>query len=137
VTAFLENFADGSVKLYEIYKLLKTRRENRALFQEGAYVPLEVKGACRRHAVAFARKKGNKAAVAVALRCPASLSRAEGAFDWKDTWICIPPDLPRSWQDSLTDEHHVAEQVESGWGLRVGGLLGAFPAALLTAGESQ
>ena len=69
----LQTPTDGRVKLYVIYKLLQLRRKSRALFEQGDYIPLAVKGTYAEHVVAFCRKKDNAYAITVALRFPIAL----------------------------------------------------------------
>ena len=47
--------ADGSLKLYVTRSALRFRREHRALFAKGSYLPLRAVGDRHKHVVAFAR----------------------------------------------------------------------------------
>ena len=47
--------ADGSLKLYVTRCALRFRREHRALFAQGSYVPLRAAGEKNKHVIAFAR----------------------------------------------------------------------------------
>jgi (1->4)-alpha-D-glucan 1-alpha-D-glucosylmutase len=46
VPNLLKNSADGKIKLYLIQRALRCRRELHAVFEEGEYVPLAVRGFC-------------------------------------------------------------------------------------------
>jgi len=60
---------NGHVKLAWSRYLLKLRTELAGLFTDGDYVPLEVTGTHRDHFIAYARRRGRDAAVAVVPRC--------------------------------------------------------------------
>jgi (1->4)-alpha-D-glucan 1-alpha-D-glucosylmutase len=47
--------ADGSLKLYVTRSALRFRREHRALFAKGSYLPLRATGEKNRHVIAFVR----------------------------------------------------------------------------------
>src|SRR5262249_54858517 len=59
---------DGRAKMLVPSRALAFRRAHRALFEDGQYVPLEARGDRARHAVAFARRSGGEAAIALAAR---------------------------------------------------------------------
>src|SRR5690606_8695504 len=67
-TDLLTDWTDGRVKLAVTTALLRFRRAHRDLFIEGSYEPLEPDGAQRDHVVAFARRLGDRVAIAVAPR---------------------------------------------------------------------
>jgi (1->4)-alpha-D-glucan 1-alpha-D-glucosylmutase len=60
--------ADGRVKLYVTSRALSFRKNRRALFAAGEYLPLEAEGARSRSVVAFARRDGAEEALVVAGR---------------------------------------------------------------------
>jgi (1->4)-alpha-D-glucan 1-alpha-D-glucosylmutase len=59
-TELLRPWRDGGVKLDVTRRLLHLRREEPALFDGSAYLPLEVRGARADHLVAFARHHGDR-----------------------------------------------------------------------------
>jgi (1->4)-alpha-D-glucan 1-alpha-D-glucosylmutase len=77
--ALLQNMADGRVKLFVTWRGLAARREMRALFDEGDYVPIETAGEHAERVCAFARRYRDQAAVIVAPRLVAALVRDTGA----------------------------------------------------------
>jgi (1->4)-alpha-D-glucan 1-alpha-D-glucosylmutase len=121
---------DGRIKLFLIYKALKARKENQALFKDGDYVPLKAEGLFRDHVISFARKMEQKWAVTVAPRFFFALSGegrhplAEAA--WKDTEVLFPQEAPQSWKNALT-----GEKITGRGGISVAEILRIFPAALL------
>ena len=132
----LQTPADGRVKLYVIYKLLQLRRKSQALFEQGDYIPLAVKGTYAEHVVAFCRKKDNAYAITVAPRFPTALhnlnERRQHAVDWSDTYISLPEGTPTRWSETFTDR-----TILSCCGrLPLREVLAQFPVALLT-GDSD
>jgi (1->4)-alpha-D-glucan 1-alpha-D-glucosylmutase len=107
------------MKLFVTWRALDFRKSQRDLFARGEYVPLETRGACADHAIAFARRLEERWAVAVAQRWTHNLQ------DWADTEIVLPLNAPREWRDVLTG------LIPAGW--RMGELLKEFPVALLSA----
>jgi (1->4)-alpha-D-glucan 1-alpha-D-glucosylmutase len=107
------------VKMFVTHRALEFRRANRELFARGEYVPLEVKGSCAGHVVAFGRKLDRQWAVVVA---PRWTSRVR---DWGDTEIVVPAGIPAEWTDAITG------LVASNW--RVKELLAEFPVGMWTA----
>jgi (1->4)-alpha-D-glucan 1-alpha-D-glucosylmutase len=140
ISESLTDFEDGKVKIYEIYKALEARNKNKALFQEGDYVPLTVKGALKRHIVAFCRRKNAEWAVVVAPRCLADVV-GNGQLPlgevWTDTFLSMPPDAPKEWKETFTGESFSLNKTSDSEGFFVAELLGAFPVALLLSGESK
>lgn len=80
--------ADDRLKLFVTMTMLRFRRAERAVFDEGEYVPLAASGAMRRHVFAFARTHGTRVAVVAVPRLTVSLG------DWADTVIAAPPGAP-------------------------------------------
>lgn len=106
---------EGLPKLWVIYHALRVRRERPAAFDEnGAYTPIEPRGAKARHAVAYLR--GGQVLTAA----PRLAFQLNG--DWGDTTL----ELPRGkWRNQLTGEAWQEGAV------RMGELLQRFPVSLL------
>jgi len=109
------------MKLFVTHRGLEFRKSQRELFARGEYLPLEVRGECAAHVVAFARRLGDRWAAAVAARWTSQL------MDWEDTEIVLPEGAPREWRDAITG------LIPAGW--RMSELLREFPVALLGAGN--
>jgi (1->4)-alpha-D-glucan 1-alpha-D-glucosylmutase len=105
------------IKMFVTYRGLDFRRARPDLFARGEYLPLEVRGSCARHVIAFARRLEDQWAVVVAPRWTSQVQ------DWGDTEIVLPPGAPFEWSDCLTG------LAAGSW--RVGDLLKEFPVALL------
>jgi (1->4)-alpha-D-glucan 1-alpha-D-glucosylmutase len=105
------------LKLFVTYRGLDLRKSRRDLFARGDYLPLEVRGACARHVVAFARRLGDQWVATVAPRWTSKL------VEWGDTAIVLPAGAPAEWRDCLTG------LIPGSWKLE--DLLAEFPVALL------
>ena len=80
LSALVEGWRQGSVKLALTQRLLAWRRAHHELFAQGDYRPLAVAGAHRDHVIAFARTRGEAAAVLVVGRHFAALT--DGGRHW-------------------------------------------------------
>lgn len=69
--------ADGRIKQLVTWRLLHLRRQHRALFRNGNYVPLAVEGPAGDHALAFARLHEREAILVVTTRLLWTLCRGE------------------------------------------------------------
>jgi (1->4)-alpha-D-glucan 1-alpha-D-glucosylmutase len=136
----LDDFEDGKVKIYAINKALETRRNNRNLFENSAYVQLEVKGSFSNNIIAFCRKTKASCAVIVVPRLMANLTNMERlplGDVWGDTFVCLPLGVSKVWREIFTNQSMVSKKLGSDGGFYVGDLLQAFPVALLMQGESK
>ncbi|MBE0425728.1 MAG: malto-oligosyltrehalose synthase [Nitrospirae bacterium] len=89
------NRENGMIKLYLLYKSLNYRREKRALFDRGEYLPLEVMEGKADNVCAFARRIANREIVIAAPRFFTKLiSQPEdlplGKAVWNDSFIVVP-----------------------------------------------
>lgn len=128
----LDSWRDGDIKTYVLARALHERRARPGLFVGGAYDPVTVAGERARHALAFARRDEDAAALVVIPRFPASLHDhgVEGgrlwAPSWGDTSLEVPSTLTGSgWRNAFTGTR------TDGGTLRLDEVLGAFPVALL------
>ena len=60
VSSLLRIYHDGRIKLWLTGKRLNLRREHRALFSPGKYIPLPANGSKEENVIAFARVRGQK-----------------------------------------------------------------------------
>ncbi len=124
VKELLENWRDGRVKLFTIYRALRFRRANPGLFSSGEYIPLEVAGPGAGHVCAFARRAGNNWAIVAVPRLLAFMrytrfgakggnGKEEEMFPqnsilgdekWENTVLLLPDDAPRLWRNIFTRE---------------------------------
>ena len=56
INELLSTKEDGRIKLFLIWQALRARGENKDIFQQGDYLPLDVRGKFKDHIIAFARK---------------------------------------------------------------------------------
>ena len=122
---------DGRVKLYVVRQALALRRARAALFREGAYRALEVRGPLAAHVIAFARVRGPEVVLALAPRLWARRPAAEPPFgraSWPDdTRLVVPAELGGRYRNAFTDERLEARDGV----LPVADALASFPVALL------
>ena len=119
-----ENRLQGKAKVELIKILLQIRKTNRALFEEGTYLPLEVKGKYSEHVLVFLRHlEADWLMVAVPLGTAGLGTGREdfASFDWKDTRIILPLGVPQIWKNLVSDELAGPDVIEEG--LPLGGLL--------------
>jgi (1->4)-alpha-D-glucan 1-alpha-D-glucosylmutase len=126
---------DGRLKLFLIYKVLKARIRSPGLFQQGRYIPLDTTGRLRGHIIAFARSQEKEWALTIAPRFLTDLIE-EGEYPlgtktWQDTRVVLPPGVPGTWTDAITDRVVKAEER-----LPIGDALKFFPISLLIGREN-
>lgn len=121
---------DGRIKLFLMYRALRARRENVALFRDGDYMRVEVAGEFQDRLVAFARSAGNSQALTIAPRFLTGIVGEKGLPHgrevWRDTSLLLPEGFPNTFTDAIT-----GRVVEVGKALFVGDILARFPVALL------
>ena len=91
---FLPHWRDGRIKQAVIARTLALRRACPALFADGSYEPLEVRGRFADRLIAFARRLGDQVAVTIVPRLASRLLRSEqeilfNAGAWADTVIAF------------------------------------------------
>jgi (1->4)-alpha-D-glucan 1-alpha-D-glucosylmutase len=125
---------DGRVKLFVIHAGLAVRRAHRALFEGGAYRPLDSRGAWSEHVCAFARTAGDAAAVTIIPRLMARRgvdALPLGPEYWADTRLELPRELAGRYTNALTGEPVETAPAGEGAALLLANVFTAFPAALL------
>ncbi len=113
---WLLHAVDGRAKFWTTWRLLQLRQAHVPVFQQGQYLPLEVRGPRAAHVVAFARLHAGQWVVAVATRLHASMDMDPGVPPignrWEGTELLLPAGghggmgLPTQWQDALTHATH-------------------------------
>ena len=137
----LRLWPDPRIKLLVVWRTLQARAERADVFQQGTYLPLTVSGVHASHAVALARRYGDRWVVAaVPLHVQTLLRKTErleatgglAAIDWQDTMIELPPEAPRRWKDAFSDRTIDTEpNLEGSWSLAAGRFLTPLPVGLL------
>ncbi|MBI5672678.1 MAG: malto-oligosyltrehalose synthase, partial [Nitrospirae bacterium] len=137
VRSLLAEPNDGRIKLYITMRALNVRRENRLLFQQGEYIPLEGHGIRHEHLCAFARLHMEQAVVTVVPRLVVSLTSDAmrpplGSDVWGDTWVTVPSWRSGSpYRNLFTGEKLLSQPVGEHQMLSVAQVLRNFPVALL------
>jgi (1->4)-alpha-D-glucan 1-alpha-D-glucosylmutase len=136
----LESWSDGRVKLYVTCRTLELRRRSAALFRDGRYQPLAVRGDCAEHLCAYARVLDGTEALVVVPRLPARLlgDRAGpplGEPIWSNTTVLLPSGPDATIYRNVFDGADVAiNATAEGRELTVAHALAHFPVALLHQG---
>jgi (1->4)-alpha-D-glucan 1-alpha-D-glucosylmutase len=138
----LNNWQDGRVKSFLIYKTLHFRNENPNLFLMGEYLGLQASGLAARHSVTFARRRGDEWAVVVVPRFLTTLTALEkmplGRRFWKDSAVVLPGDAPTEWHNVITGEMIRSNRGSNqAAGIQFSDILKSFPVALLTGKVAQ
>ena len=131
----LTGLHDGRAKMYVIAGTLRFREEWREVFEQGAYLPLEIAGDQEMHLCAFARKLGEKVVIAVAPRHYLKLMGGKrdlplGPEVWGETVIKLPAEIPGGQFENLFTRETVVAGPEENV-LKVADLLRSWPVALL------
>ena len=122
-----QNWSTGAFKFFVLAKALAVRTRYPDLFLDGDYVPLQTGGSDGERVVAFARTKGDQAAViAVPRLCLGE--RPHSAFS-PDTFIALPDGFSKAeWRHVLTGKSLSASDV-----LYCRNIWATVPVAMLTA----
>lgn len=107
IRELLERPEDGRIKLFLTWKALSFRRNQGDLFADGAYLPLSASGGSRKHLLAFARREGDRWAIAAVPRLVTRLPSPGGFPVGRQAWgsrsiLVLPDGAPRHWRDVLT-----------------------------------
>ena len=131
----VENWHDGRIKLYLIWKILNIRRDNSRLFLEGDFAPVNVIGKRHNNVIAYARRDEHDWILTVAPRwlaranAPLATSRMQ-AF-WAGSQIALPVNTPRFWLNALTGETLEANSDRKNSKLALSDIFKNFHVALL------
>lgn len=108
INDLLENYTDGRIKLYTICKSLMERKKQKPLFDEGAYLPLEITGSRSNHGISYARRHHKDWCIIIAPKMLTSIADNNtfplGEQVWQDNYISLPEDAPFKWINVFTDE---------------------------------
>jgi (1->4)-alpha-D-glucan 1-alpha-D-glucosylmutase len=109
LSALLQQWTDGRIKLHVLSALLAERRRRPALFRDGAYSPLGVIGDQAEHIVAFLRKNDEAAIAVMVPRLVTGLGAGDGRLPIGEAWTdnavgCSPALAERRWISVLTGE---------------------------------
>jgi (1->4)-alpha-D-glucan 1-alpha-D-glucosylmutase len=127
--ALPESWPDGRIKLALTDRLLALRRELPALFQDGAYAPIEVRGPHANEILAFARVSGRDAVIVVVGRFFGRATEQGRRWPSADAWHASVA------LEGFAPVHNMLEagSAEADAAVPVSRLFGAVPVALLRA----
>ncbi len=140
-SAFLEDalkhWPESEAKLYVTWKALQLRQAHREVFHRGTYVPLYADDRSRSHVCAYSRGSGDTHVLVLAPVRSISLS-GKGSFPigertWRDNSVVLPPGIPTTYRDVLTDRCLAA----TGGRLMLAEVFERFPAAILVGHKRQ
>jgi (1->4)-alpha-D-glucan 1-alpha-D-glucosylmutase len=135
--SLIQEWKDGTPKLYVIFKALNYRKGNPLLFRDGNYIPLETAGNLREHICAFARLREEEAVLVIVPRFLIPLVERDtwgplGREIWGDTRIVIPEDIPGNRFTNIFTGERIEKTDQDGQGvLPLGHALANFPVAML------
>lgn len=133
INNLLSTRADGTIKLYLIYRILHLRGVWKEAFSGGSYVPLRVDGRYKNNVIAFLRISGENAILVVVTRFLTMIVNEErdpiGESVWQDTAVMLPMSYrDTTWVDSLSG----VSFVNTSQRMRVGTALTALPCVVAT-----
>lgn len=137
ISELLEMSRTEDLKFFFILRALEFRRRERALFERGDYIPLQVIGTKQEHVCAFARTFENKMCVVVVPRLVVGLTRGveqapTGQGVWEDTGVLLPTGMHQnSWREIFSGESIGIVEQQRQRVLRVADVLHATPVAVL------
>lgn len=122
----------GKIKLWLTGMLMTIRSDNRGLFEEGEYIPLEVKGRYNGNVLAFLRKHGDQSVLVAVPLGMAGLTDTIDVehFDWEDTEIILPTGIAVAWQDLLWGKPGAKDALNGG--IRINQLFTQVPIAVVS-----
>jgi (1->4)-alpha-D-glucan 1-alpha-D-glucosylmutase len=135
----VREWEDGSIKLYVTFRSLNYRKENRRLFMDGAYLPLEGEGDLKNHICAFARRGEGKVVLVVIPRFLTRLVKSPDALPlgrevWGDARVVIPGEMPVArFRNIFTAETIGTVEWDGRMGLALDRVFANFPVAILEA----
>ncbi|HEY8036580.1 MAG TPA: malto-oligosyltrehalose synthase [Methylobacter sp.] len=132
ISSLLENMEDGRIKLFVVTQTLHFRHQYAALFRDGEYLKIDVHGTGADQLLAFARKDQNNFAIIVVPRLMMHLVDKSLNDIWADTWLELPENAPRHYQELFSRCRVTAEPVGDYLQLCVREPLKRFPLAILS-----
>ena len=104
----VQNWHDGRIKLYFIWRILNLRRKYPRVFLDGQFLPMKTSGGRKVNLIAYARRRGNTWIMTIVPRWLAR-SKARPALGnlhsfWRGSHIALPGNAPQSWLNVLTGE---------------------------------
>jgi (1->4)-alpha-D-glucan 1-alpha-D-glucosylmutase len=131
-----QNWQDGRIKLYLIWRILNLRRRHPRLFLDGQFLPMKVIGKRKSNVIAYARRKGNTWVMTLAprwlARSKASLTLGGLRAFWLSSRVELPSGSPDSWMNVLTGESLKISRLRGQPFLYLRDIFKNFPVAVLS-----
>src|ERR1700733_7901006 len=104
----VQNWQDGRIKLYLIWRILNLRRKYPRVFLDGQFLPMKTTGEREANLIAYARRRGNTWIMTIVPRWLAR-SKASPALTrlqrfWRGSHVALPENAPQTWLNVLTGE---------------------------------
>jgi (1->4)-alpha-D-glucan 1-alpha-D-glucosylmutase len=136
-----QDWRDGRMKLYLIWRALNFRRQHEQLFSRGTFAPVSAFGVRQENVAAFLRHHETEWALVVIPRWLANSHHPQSWAGrrrfWGNTEIRLQPGTPQSWHDAFTGEEVPSKKVKGQHAVSVNHLLCRFPVALLRGTKSS
>jgi (1->4)-alpha-D-glucan 1-alpha-D-glucosylmutase len=133
---FVQNWQDGRIKLFLIWKVLNLRRQYPRVFLDGQFLPMKAIGKRANNLIAYARRQRDVWIMTVVPRwlagSKAPLSLPYSSRFWLGSHIVLPADAPQSWVNVLTGDLTKASLLRQGTRLPMRDVFGNFPVAVLS-----
>jgi (1->4)-alpha-D-glucan 1-alpha-D-glucosylmutase len=135
VRELVQNWDDGRIKLYLIWRILNLRRTHPRVFLDGQFAPIKAIGKRGNNLVAYARHKRDIWIVTVVPRwlarsqAPLTLPRSQEF--WLGSHLVLPPNAPQSWMNILTGGTVKASQLQKAKRLSLRDVFKNLPVAVL------
>lgn len=131
----LMNWKEGAIKMFITACGLRLRQRYPDLFLQGDYTPLSVIGEKANNIVAFARRHGDHAILAIVPRLVSNLASSRDAFpmgkeSWHDTRIVLPPRVASTQWLNLFTQTEIYSNAALDNSLNVSDLLASCPVGL-------
>jgi (1->4)-alpha-D-glucan 1-alpha-D-glucosylmutase len=133
ISSLLENMDDGRIKLFIVMQTLRFRHHYAALFRNGEYLKINIHGIGSDQLLVFARKDQNNFAIIIIPRFMERLLNLSLDDVWADTWLELPKQVLRHYQELFSQYRVTAKPVEEYLQLYVRDILKLFPIAILSA----
>lgn len=103
----LSRLDDGTIKMYLLQRVLNFRRENQALFNFGAYIPLTGMGKNSNHVISYAREYHDSRVIVVVPRFLSEIcdtKKMPVGNVWKGTYVKLPKRFEGEYANIFTQD---------------------------------
>ena len=132
----VEDWNDGRIKVYLIWRILNLRRLYPRVFLDGQFLPMKTIGKRESNVIAYARRRGKIWIMAV---MPRWLARSEAPMTsdglqafWHGSHTVLPGNAPQSWLNVLTGEKVKSSKLRQGPCLHLKDVFRNFPVIVLS-----